>query len=172
MIKVNLLNSVTKLVTLCGIALMLLSVNVSSAEVGKPAPDFTLKSNTGKNLKLSEQVGNVLLINFWASWCGPCRQEMPLLETLHKKYEDLGFSIIAINVDENTALADKFLASVDVSYPILYDNTAQVSQQYNVQAMPTTFIVDRDGKVRFLHKGFKPGYEKKYEKEVKKLVRE
>lgn len=143
-----------------------------AVESGDSAPDFTLKSKSHGNYKLSEQVGNVLLVNFWASWCGPCREEMPLLQDLQDKYEDVGFSIVAINVDENSELANNFLAKVDVDYPILYDNTAQVSQLYQVEAMPTTVIVDRNGKMRFFHKGFKPGYEKKYEKEIKKLLRE
>ena len=144
----------------------------NAASMKGPAPNFTLKSLAGKNLKLSEMTGNVVLINFWASWCGPCREEMPLLNDLHKKYEPLGFTVLGVNVEEDAKNARGFLKNFPVDFPVLLDNKNQVSKQYNVIAMPTTVVVDRDGNVRFLHKGYKPGDEDKYRKMVKKLVRE
>jgi thiol-disulfide isomerase/thioredoxin len=146
--------------------------HAGAATVKGQAPNFTLKSLGGKNLKLSEMTGNVVLINFWASWCGPCREEMPLLNDLHKKYEPLGFTVLGINVEEDARNARGFLKNFPVDFPVLLDNKNQVSKQYNVIAMPTTVVVDRDGKMRFLHKGYKPGDEEKYRKMVKKLVRE
>ena len=143
-----------------------------SASVSGPAPNFTLKSLSGKNLKLSELAGNVVLINFWASWCGPCLQEMPLLNAIHKKYEPLGFTVLGVNVEENSDNARAFLAERGVDFPILLDTSNQVSQLYDVVAMPTTVVVDRDGNMRFLHKGYKTGDEKQYRKMVKKLIRE
>ena len=143
-----------------------------AASVSGPAPDFTLKSLSGKNLKLSEMAGNVVLINFWASWCGPCRQEMPLLNDLHNKYEALGFSVIGVNVEEQSDNARGFISDFPVDFPILLDTRNQVSKMYNVIAMPTTVVVDRDGNMRFLHKGYKPGDEKQYRKMVKQLIRE
>lgn len=137
-----------------------------------PAPDFTLKSNQGSNLRLKEQRGNVVLINFWASWCGPCRQEMPLLQDIQKKYSPLGFTVFGVNVDKDSSLANKILKDIPVSFPILYDPQGKVSQLYDIDAMPTTVIVDRDGKMRFLHRGYKSGYEDKYVEEIKQLIRE
>ena len=145
---------------------------VNAAAGAGPAPNFTLKSLTGKNLKLSEMAGNVVLINFWASWCGPCREEMPLLNALHKKYEPLGFTVLGVNVEEQADMARGFLNDFPVDFPVLLDNKNQVSKLYKVVAMPTTVVVDRDGNMRFLHKGYKPGDEQKYRKMVKKLVRE
>ena len=145
---------------------------VLAAEVGKSAPDFTLKSLGGKNLKLSEMAGNVVLINFWASWCGPCREEMPLLNALHKKYEPLGFTVFGVNVEEDVKAAKGFLKNFPVDFPVLLDNTNQVSKQYKVIAMPTTVVVDRDGNMRYLHQGYKSGDEVKYRQMVKTLVRE
>mgnify|MGYP000494598302 CR=1 FL=1 len=136
------------------------------------APDFTLKSNLGKNLRLEEFRGQVVMLNFWASWCGPCRQEMPLMDDIFKKYEDLGFTILAVNVDEDSADADRFLKSVPVSFPVLYDNDSKVSEMFSVDAMPTTVMIDRDGNKRFIHRGYKAGYENDYVKQVKKLIRE
>ncbi|MCP4490863.1 MAG: TlpA family protein disulfide reductase [Gammaproteobacteria bacterium] len=151
---------------------LLLSYPAWSATVSGPAPNFTLKSLSGKNLKLSELAGNVVLINFWASWCGPCLQEMPLLNAIHKKYEPLGFTVLGVNVEEQSDKARTFLADRGVDFPILLDNENQVSKLYDVVAMPTTVVVDRDGNMRFLHKGYKPGDEAQYRKMVKKLVRE
>lgn len=137
-----------------------------------PAPDFTLKSKSGTNLRLSEYRGQVVMINFWASWCGPCRQEMPLLEDMYKRYAKLGFTILGVNVDNDPGKANNYLNDVKVSFPILYDTSSSVSKLYNVSAMPTTVLVDKNGNMRFLHMGYKPGYEKDYVKQIKQLIRE
>jgi peroxiredoxin len=145
---------------------------VQSSEVSGPAPDFTLKSNQGKNLKLSEHRGDVVLLNFWASWCGPCRQEMPELEKLQARYQDYGFTILGVNVEEDSSKADKVLRKTPVSFPILYDTSNKVSKAFDVRAMPSTVMIDRDGNMRYLHKGYVPGDEAQYAKWIKKLIRE
>lgn len=137
-----------------------------------PAPDFTLKTNNGNNMRLSELRGQVVLINFWASWCGPCRQEMPLLDDIHSKYSKLGFTVLGVNVDKDPKQADKILKDIPVTFPILYDSESSVSKTFNVNAMPTTVIVDRNGEMRFLHLGYKPGYEDDYIAHIKTLIRE
>ena len=154
-------------------SLVLTSITAVNAETlsGK-AKNFTLKSRSGKNIKLSEFRGQVVLLNFWASWCGPCRQEMPLLEKIYKKYKPLGFTILGVNVEENSAAAKKLLRNVKVSFPVLFDTKNITSNLYKVSAMPTTVIIDRNGNKRFLHKGYKPGYENDYKKQVKQLLRE
>lgn len=151
--------------SLCGTAL-------AATEMNTAAPDFTLKSQSGKNLKLSEYAGNVVLLNFWASWCGPCRLEMPLLNDLHNKYAALGFVVLGVNVEEQTDKARSYLADIPVDFPILFDDKNVVSKLYDVVAMPTTVMIDRNGNMRYLHKGYKPGDENKYKKMVKKLIRE
>jgi peroxiredoxin len=153
-------------------AIMLITSAVSAGVTDGPAPDFTLKSNSGKNLKLSEHRGDVVLINFWASWCGPCRQEMPLLSELHAKYKAMGFTVLGVNVEEDSSEAKKLLQNMPVSFPVLFDNESVVSKQYDVVAMPSTVLVDRDGKMRFLHKGYKPGEEEIYLEMVRSLIRE
>ena len=127
---------------------MLLSLPAAAFELNQPAPDFTLKSMDGENIKLSEMAGNVVLINFWASWCGPCREEMPLLNELHNKYEPLGFTVLGVNVEEDPKNARGFLKNFPVDFPVVLDNLNEVSRQYNVIAMPTTVVVDRDGNGR------------------------
>ena len=165
------MKSVFKIILL-SLVFVLTSTHAWAASVSGPAPNFTLKNLDGKNIKLSELAGNVVLINFWASWCGPCLQEMPLLNAIHQKYEPLGFTVLGVNVEENSANARAFLADRGVDFPILLDSKNQVSKLYDVVAMPTTVVVDRDGNMRFLHRGYKAGDEKEYRKMVKKLVRE
>ena len=155
-----------------GFVTTVLSFTVNAATLDKPAPDFTLKSLSGKNLKLSEHTGDVVMLNFWASWCGPCRKEMPLMNDLYNKYEKLGFVILGVNVEQELQLAKSFLSDTPVDFPILFDSSNKVSKAYDVIAMPTTVMIDRNGKVRYIHKGYKAGDEKKYKKMVKKLIRE
>ncbi len=156
---------------ICLVALMI-GFSAYGKEMNKPAPDFTLKSMSGENVKLSELRGNVVMINFWASWCGPCRQEMPLLDKFYDKYKDLGFVLLGVNVEEDSSKAAGYLKEVPVSFPILYDNTNKVSKMYDVDAMPSTVLVDREGNLRFLHRGYKPGDENEYKRLMKKLMRE
>ncbi|HHI92485.1 MAG TPA: TlpA family protein disulfide reductase [Gammaproteobacteria bacterium] len=151
---------------------MLFSTSVQADVVGSTAPDFTLKSRSGENVKLSELRGEVVMINFWASWCAPCRQEMPLLEDIYKKYSDLGFVLLGVNVEEDSSKAADLLREIPVSFPILYDNTNEVTKLYKVVAMPSTVMVDRNGTVRYLHRGYLPGYEEEYIKQIKELIKE
>lgn len=154
-------------------AVILMTVSSVTAGIKETAaPDFTLKSVGGENLKLSEYRGEVVLINFWASWCGPCRQEMPVLSELHDKYKALGFTVLGVNVEEDSSKARKLLQEMSVSFPVLLDNEGVVSKQYDVVAMPSTVLVDRNGNMRYLHKGYKPGLEDVYLQQVRELIRE
>ena len=148
------------------------SVLASSAMVGKPAPDFALKSTTGENLRLSEYRGDVVMLNFWATWCGPCRQEMPLLDDLFNRYERVGFTLLGVNIDDDSQRAIDMMRELGVNFPVLFDATKDVSKLYDVNAMPVTVILDREGNVRHVHQGYKPGYEEKYLNEVRALLRE
>ena len=151
---------------------MIFMATAAADEVQGKAPDFTLKSASGKNLKLSEYRGEVVLLNFWASWCGPCRQEMPYLEQLQDRYASYGFTVMGVNVEEDSSKARKMLKDVSVTFPILFDTSNSVSKAYKVAAMPTTVIIDRDGNMRYLHKGYKAGDEATYKQWIKKLIRE
>lgn len=158
---------------LLGLVAAALLVGTVSADASKgPAPDFVLKSNSGQNVRLSELRGQVVMINFWASWCGPCRQEMPLLDELHNRYKGLGFTVLGVNVEEDSRKAQGLLRDIPVSFPVLFDTENSVSELYRVNAMPTTVMVDRDGNMRYLHKGYQPGYEVAYQEQVRTLIRE
>jgi thiol-disulfide isomerase/thioredoxin len=151
---------------------LLTTFTAGAADRLSTAPDFTLKSKSGENMRLEEQQGNVVLINFWASWCGPCREEMPHFEQMQQEYQDLGFTVLAVNVDENPEKANMLLNDIPVSFPVLFDDNDKVSKLYDVRAMPTTVIVDRDGNQRLTHYGYKNGDEVKYRKAIKALLRE
>jgi peroxiredoxin len=139
---------------------------------GAPAPQFTLGAKSGQNVSLAQYKGQVVMLNFWASWCGPCRQEMPLLESIYKKYNRLGFTMIGVNVEPDSNAANEWLKQTPVSFPILYDKESRVSKMYDVAGMPSTVIIDRAGKVRMLHRGYKPGDENEYLDSIRMLVRE
>ena len=139
---------------------------------GQKAPDFALKSSSGDNLRLSEYRGEVVMINFWATWCGPCRQEMPLLDELFSRYERVGFTLLGVNIDDDPKRAMAMIDELGVTFPVLFDSTKDVSKLFEVNAMPVTVILDREGNVRHVHHGYKPGYEEKYLTEVRALLRE
>ncbi len=136
------------------------------------APDFTLKTLQGGNLRLEEYRGQVVLLNFWASWCGPCRQEMPILDRLHQRYEETGFAVLGVNVEGETAPAQKIVDKTNVTFPVLIDEAQSISELYKLEAMPSTVVIDRDGVIRYIHRGYKPGDEAKYVEVVKQLIRE
>lgn len=153
-------------------ALLVLFPLFVAAQESVPAANFTLKTTTGENLRLSEHRGQVVMINFWASWCGPCRQEMPKLDDIFRKYEPLGFTVFGINVEQDRKMAEQVLRDIPVTFPVMFDEENLVSQLYDVDAMPMTVLIDRSGSMRYLHRGYKPGYEDTYEAQVRALVKE
>lgn len=146
----------------------LLAVNA----IADPAPDFTLQSSTGENVRLAEQRGQVVMLNFWASWCGPCRKEMPLLDEMSKRYSAAGFVLYGVNVEEDNTDAKKLIKELGVTFPILYDTESKASSLYNVDAMPTTVVIDKKGEIRFVNRGYKAGDEAKYREQIRELIKE
>jgi thiol-disulfide isomerase/thioredoxin len=154
------------------VASPLLAVSPGASAPSGPAPAFELASMAGKPVNLAQYKGQVVMINFWASWCGPCRQEMPLLEQLHKKYKPMGFTMIGVNVEPDSTAGTNWLKATPVTFPILFDTRSEVSKLYSVSGMPSTVIVDRKGNLRWLHRGYKPGDENAYLDQIRALVRE
>jgi len=150
----------------------LLALTAAADIVNKPAPDFALRSMQGPSVRLSEHLGEVVIINFWATWCGPCRQEMPLLDALYGKYKQAGLVLLSVNIDENVEPAVEMAQTLKVSYPVLLDARKEVSRAYDVGAMPVTVLVDRAGVVRYVSEGYKPGYEKRYTDKLRELLNE
>jgi peroxiredoxin len=153
-------------------ASLLAASSVAAGDLSAPAPNFTLQSQTGETVSLADFRGDVVMINFWATWCGPCRKEMPHLEALHQRYSSLGFTLLGVNVEDNPKGAEKYLEETPVSFEILFDPANKVTALYDVVAMPSTVMVDRNGNMRYIHHGYLPGYENEYQTQVRALLRE
>ena len=119
------------------------------------APDFTLKTLEGEEIALSKLKGNVILLDFWATWCAPCRESIPHLIHLHKTYQEKGFKVIGISVDKekDVEALRHFIKSMDIPYPVLLASD-EVTRQYGVSGIPATFLIDREGKIREKVVGF------------------
>ncbi len=118
------------------------------AEVGKPAPDFTLMDRNGKTWTLSELKGQVVFINFWATWCPPCREEMPSMQRLYTMLPQDKFKMLAILNSDDPAMADLFTGKFGITIPVLDDQPNQVGKLYGLTGVPETFIIDQQGIIR------------------------
>ena len=139
-----------------------------------PAPAFQLSGRGGKTIDLTQFKGQVVMINFWATWCGPCRAEMPLLEDIYKKYKPMGFTLIGVNVEPASGDPEGWLSKLPkpVTFPVAYDVDSKVSKLYKVAGMPTTVFIDRKGNVREIHKSYKSGDENLYLTQIRALLKE
>ncbi|MDR3192308.1 MAG: TlpA family protein disulfide reductase [Treponema sp.] len=115
--------------------------------------DFTLETLEGGSVTLSGLKGKVVFLNFWATWCGPCRVEMPGMEALHRRYREEGLEFVAVDIMENAAQVRNFLKDNNYTFPVLLDLKGSVSSGYGIQAVPSTYILDRDGKIIFFALG-------------------
>lgn len=141
--------------------------------VNDVAPAFSLPLlDSTQEISLANYKGKVVYLDFWASWCIPCRRSFPFLNKLRAQYADKGFEIIAINLDQNPASTEAFLAKYPVSYPIAKGASDDVANSYNVTAMPTAYLIGKDGTIRSKHLGFKPSHQDYLEAVVDKLVSE
>ena len=116
--------------------------------------------------------GKVVLVDFWASWCSPCLQSFPWMNELERRYSKDGFVVLAVNMDQDRALADAFLKKTVVGFRIEYDPQGTIAQKFDVQAMPTSFLIDRSGNVRASHKGFREKQRAEREAEIQQLLKE
>jgi peroxiredoxin len=166
--------NITKAKRACLALLLACAVGSAAAAVqlSSSAPDFTLRSVAGANLRLQEQRGQVVLVNFWATWCGPCRQEMPHLNRIYDKYRASGFVLLGVNIDDDPRAAADLAAKLGLRFPVLLDTDKQVSRAYDMSAMPATLLIDRDGRVRHIHRGYRDGVERTYEEQVRSLLKE
>ena len=141
-----------KLIILATISFCVLAY---ATERGDAAPDFELPELSGNGtVVLADYAGKVVLIDFWASWCAPCRDSLPLLARLHATLADRGFEVLAVNLDEDPDDARRFLLTYPVGYTVLSDQAGHVAESYGLKTMPTSFLVDRRGIVRYVHEGF------------------
>jgi peroxiredoxin len=122
---------------------------IPAPQAGFVAPDFTLPDQNGADVTLSDFQGQAVLVNIWASWCSPCRQEMPAMEQIFQEYQEMGFTILAVNAanQDSRADAEAFVTEMGLTFPILYDNDGVVSELYQIRALPSSFFVLPDGTI-------------------------
>ena len=158
---------------LCGLALVLsVTSTVSALAPGNTPPAIDMPDLDGNKVDLSELKGKVVLIDFWASWCGPCKQEMPVLEELHKKYAKQGLVIIGVNIDNNPKKMNNFLKGSPATFRIVHDRKLDVAAKYEPATMPSSYFIGKDGKIRYVHEGFKKKDAADLEKRIKTLLAE
>jgi peroxiredoxin len=142
------------------------------SQIGQVAPDFECVTEDGKSVRLSEYRGKVVVLDFWASWCGPCREEMPLLVDLHRVNRERGFEILGINIDNEKRNREKFISKLDPrpEFPILLDKEKKVAALYAIETMPTTIFIDREGLIRYWFNGFTKSHGDKYHEALQLLL--
>jgi peroxiredoxin len=146
------------------------SVSAATQLLGAEAPDFVLKSLSGKNLRLSEYRGDVVMLSFWATWCGDCRAQLDELGSMRDRYQAVGVELLAVSLDQNARAAGEVTA--EASYPVLHDAAGEVGRLYDVSKMPVMVLIDRGGVVREVFEGFRRGNEEQYLERVQALLRE
>ena len=149
--------------------LLLEKAGIVAPKTPKPAPDFKLKNIQGETIQLSEFKGKVVLINFWATWCAPCKKEMVHLDEFEKKYTDKGFSVLAISVDSQKSISQvrSYIRAKKYSFDVFLDPNSQVLKKLNGNLMPTDILIGQDGTILWRHNGYLPGDEKEIEAEIK-----
>lgn len=126
---------------------------VPAPREGHPAPDFTLLDLTGQPVRLADLQGQVVLINIWATWCPPCRAEMPMIQASYEEYRDQGFTVLAVNSREDAATVAGYMEASSLTFPALLDFDGSVSNAYQARVMPSSFFVDRAGVIRAVYRG-------------------
>ena len=140
--------------------------------IGKNAIDFTAPSLAGGKVTLDDLRGQVVVLNFWATWCGPCQQELPEFERLQKRQEERGLKVITVSVDSNPKNAQSFVKRNNLQLTALWDYKKRLASAYDVEAMPSTYVIDRYGVIRYVHKGYSPAEFKRIVMETNKLLDE
>jgi thiol-disulfide isomerase/thioredoxin len=123
-------------------------------------------------LNLDDLRGRVVYLDFWASWCAPCRFSFPWMQSMKQRYGDRGLTVVAINVDRDRVAADRFLSQYHTDFEVRFDPAGQLAERFRVSGMPTGVLIDRHGQLRYTHVGFRPADESAYEQHLRTLVAE
>lgn len=143
----------TVLMLILSSGLLMVSCSSPAPQVGKPAPDFQLPNLEEQPISLSDFRGKPVLLNFWATWCGPCVFEMPFIQGIFEESSDTGLVILAVNIGETPSTVRDFIQAGNFSFPVLLDTSQDVALEYNVRGIPTTFLIDKDGIIQAIKVG-------------------
>ena len=152
------------------IALWLVSGDVLAADVGDKAPAFALPTAQGETVSLEKLRGRVVYVDFWASWCAPCRRSFPWMNEMQQRYGDRGVTIVAINVDKRREDADRFLRQYPASFAVVFDAAGATPGAYDVKAMPSSYVVDRDGRIAVIEHGYRDDRGSELEAKIRSIV--
>ena len=136
------------------LSLFFLSTSFSNSVSADTFPHFSLPG-TEQKVSLTDHRGSVIYLDFWASWCSPCRKSFPWMNDIQSRYRDAGLTVIAINLDESRELAESFLKTMPVDFTVVFDKSGQTASDFNIMAMPSSFLIDRNGKIIKKHMGFR-----------------
>jgi len=151
------------------IALTLL--NIFNVALADKAPDFSLQGD-GETINLSSYKGKVVYLDFWASWCVPCRQSFPFMNEMHEKYSDEGLKVIAVNLDTEQNKAASFLKQIPADFTVAYDPQGKVPDLYKVSVVPSFYLINREGNVVYKHSGFRHSQSEKLESKIQQALLE
>ncbi len=151
------------------IKIIFLLISLFNLANAKKAPDFSLQGDDSL-IKLSQHSGKVVYLDFWASWCVPCRQSFPFMNEMHNKYSQDGLKVIAINLDTDYEKASQFLKKIPAKFSIAYDPQGKVPELYQVSVVPTFYLINRQGEIVYTHKGFRRVQNKKLETRIRQIL--
>jgi peroxiredoxin len=171
-LEVILLEMMRRAVGSLVLALMvgLFAAEAQAVGAGAMAPEIGLKDLAGRGVSIAALKGKVVLIDFWASWCAPCREELPVLNALYKKYQARGFEIVAVNQDQSPDKVRSFLSSMPLSFRVVHDGGRAVAGRYAPAKMPSSFLIDRRGIVRHVQAGFRAADKATLESQISALL--
>jgi alkyl hydroperoxide reductase subunit AhpC len=153
--------------------LLCIQPSAHAVDANQPAPPFEAPAMVGAlPIRLASHIGQVVLVDFWASWCGTCRHALPQLDRLRAEFASRGFEVIGVNVDENSQDGLNLLKGVAISYPLIRDPRGTIAQSYDVRAMPSSYLIDRRGVVRNVYRGYNNDELKSLQQAVARLVEE
>ena len=146
------------------------TTGANALDAGGKMPEIGLKDLSGKPVTVASLAGKVVVIDFWATWCGPCREELPMLQKLYQKYAAKGFVVVGVSVDKDVANIKQFLQKMPLSFPIVHDSAHAVSGKYAPPKMPSSYVIDRKAIVRYVHGGYRAEDAAEFEKQVQTLL--